>query len=279
MPGIVHAVMLLFIIIHAGCHTQPSLTNSADGAVTFTARDHAFEGPETLNGGHVTLRLVNQGHEPHHAQLIRLTQGKTAKEFLAALKAEPFATPAWAQYAGGPNAVMGNETSEATLDLEAGDYVLICQVPDRQGMPHLASGMMKPVQVLEDSRRRRGPNHDHADSVIRALDFRFNVQQPLRAGPQRVRFVNRGVQPHEAVLVQLNPGATLKDFVAFFEPNASGPPPGRPVGGMTGLEQDQEGSFMIKLAPGRYGLICFFLDPASGMPHFAKGMSTEFDVE
>jgi hypothetical protein len=51
------------------------------------------------------------------------------------------------------------------------------------------------------------------------------------------------------------------------------------VGGMTGLEQDQEGSFVANLTPGHYGLICFFLDPASGIPHFAKGMATEFDVE
>jgi hypothetical protein len=279
MPGTVYAAILMLIVINAGCHTQPALTNPTDAAVTFTARDHAFEGPASMNAGHVTMRLVNQGHAPHHAQLIRLTQGKTAKDFIAAIKAEPFATPAWAQYAGGPNAVMGDETTEATLDLEAGDYVLVCQVPDRQGIPHLASGMIKPVRVIEDQRRRRGSTTDHADSVIRALDFRFNVQQPLRAGQQRVRFVNRGVQPHEAVLVQLNPGSTLKDFVAFFEPNASGPSPGRPVGGMSGLEQDQEGNFVVKLTPGHYGLICFFLDPGSGMPHFAKGMSTEFDVE
>ena len=278
MPGVVYAAILVLIVINAGCHTQPALMNSADDAVTFTARDHAFDGPVSMSAGHVTVRLVNQGHDPHHAQLIKLTQGKTAKDFVTAIKAEPFATPEWAHYAGGPNAVMGNETAEATVDLQAGDYVVICQVPDRQGMPHLASGMIKPVRVIEDQRRRRGPTN-HADSVIRAIDFRFNVQQPLRAGQQRVRFVNRGVQPHEAVLVQLNPGATLKDFVAFFEPNASGPPPGRPIGGMAGLEQDQEGSFVVKLTPGRYGLICFFLDPGSRMPHFAKGMSTEFDVE
>ena len=279
MRGIVYATILTLIVLNAGCHTRPALTHSSDDAVTFTARDHAFEGPESMSAGHITMRLVNQGHDPHLAQLVRMTRGKTAKDFVAALKADPLATPAWAQYAGGPNAAMGNETAEATLELEAGEYVLICQVPDRQGRPHFASGMIKPVRVIEDQRRRRGPTTDHADSVIRALDFRFNVQQPLRAGQQRVRFVNRGVQPHEAVLVQLNPGATLKDFVAFFEPNASGPPPGRPVGGMAGLEQDQEGSFVVKLAPGHYGLICFFVDPGSGMPHFAKGMSTEFEVE
>jgi hypothetical protein len=278
MRGMLYAVCTL-IVISAGCHTQPSLVDPTREAVTFTARDHAFDGPASMSAGHVTIRLVNQGHEAHHAQLIKLTQGKTAQDFIAAIPAEPSATPAWARYAGGPNAVMGNETAEASIDLEAGNYVLICQVPDRQGIPHMAQGMIKPVRIIEDQRRRRAGGNEPADSVIRTLDFRFNVQQPLRAGPQRVRLVNRGVQPHEAVLVQLNPGATLKDFVAFFEPNASGPPPGRPVGGMTGLEQDQEGSFLTKLAPGRYGLICFFLDPASGMPHFAKGMATEFDVE
>jgi plastocyanin len=279
MSGIIYAAILMLIVINAGCHARPALTNSTDDAVTVTARDHAFEGPASMNAGHVTMRLVNQGRAPHHAQLVRLTQGKTAEDFMAAIKAEPSAIPAWARYTGGPNAVMGNETAEATLDLEAGEYMLICQVPDRQGIPHLASGMVKSVRVIEDQRRRRGATSDPADSVIRTLDFRFNVQQPLRAGQQRVRFVNRGVQPHEAVLVHLNPGATLNDFVAFFGPNASGPPPGRPVGGMTGLEQDQEGSFVVKLTPGHYGLICFFLDPGSGMPHFAKGMSTEFDVE
>lgn len=278
MPVILFATILTLILVNAGCHTQPALTESKNDAVTFTARDHAFEGPASLSAGHVTIRLMNQGRDAHHAQLVRLTQGKTAKDFLAAIKAEPSAIPAWARYAGGPNAVMGNETAEATLDLEAGEYMLICQVPDRQGIPHLVSGMVTSVQVIEDQRRRRSPTSDQADSVIRTLDFSFNVQQPLRAGQQRVRLVNRGVQPHEAVLVQLNPGATLKDFVAFFEPNAPGPSPGRPVGGMTGLEQDQEGSFLVNLPPGHYGLICFFLDPRSGLPHFAKGMASEFDV-
>jgi hypothetical protein len=157
--------------------------------------------------------------------------------------------------------------------------MLICQVPDRQGIPHLLRGMIKPVRVTKDSRKRTKPPHEPTDSVIRTVDFRYNVQQPLRAGRQRIRVVNRGAQPHEALLVRLNPGATLNDFVAFFEPNVQSPPPGRPVGGMTGLEQDQEGTFVVKLTPGHYGLICFFLDTGSGMPHFAKGMATEFDVE
>ncbi|MDQ6734870.1 MAG: hypothetical protein M3Z35_12310, partial [Nitrospirota bacterium] len=200
MPGMLYAALML-IVISAGCHTQPSLLDPPRDAVTFTARDHTFDGPASIRAGHVAIRLVNQGNEAHHAQLIKLTQGKTAQDFIAAITAEPSAIPEWARYAGGPNAVMGNETAEASVDLEAGAYVLICQVPDRQGIPHVAQGMVKPVRIVEDQRKRRAASNEPADSVIRTLDFRFNVQQPLRAGPRRVRLVNRGVQPHEGVLV------------------------------------------------------------------------------
>lgn len=280
MPVMLPIALLMIMFMNTGCHTAPlTLTDSAAETVTFVARDHAFDGPDNIRAGHVTIRLVNQGRDAHAAQFIKLTPGKSAEDFIAAMKAEPLTTPEWAHYAGGPNVIMANDTADATLDLEAGDYVLICRVSDRQGTLHLAFGMMKPVRVMEGPRKRRGSPTDPTDSVIRAIDFRFNVQQPLRAGRQRVRLVNRGTQPHEAVFVQLTPGATLKDFVASLEPNASGPPPGRPVGGMALLEQDQEGSALVTLTPGRYGLLCFFPDPATGMPHFAKGMATEFEVE
>ena len=174
--------------------------------------------------------------------------------------------------------MIGNETSEATIDLEAGEYVVVCQVPDPQGRPHFARGMIKPIRITSGPPSRGGPTKDSADAVVRAIDFRFNLQQPLRAGRQRIRLVNRGSQPHELVVVQLMPNATLKDFVEFLGPKATGLAPGRPIGGLTGLEQDEEGSFPVNLVAGHYGLICFFPD-AAGVPHFAKGMATEFDVE
>ena len=87
MRGMLYAVCTL-IVISAGCHTQPSLVDPTREAVTFTARDHAFDGPASMSAGHVTIRLVNHGHEAHHAQLIKLTQGKTAQDFIAAIPAD-----------------------------------------------------------------------------------------------------------------------------------------------------------------------------------------------
>ena len=270
--------LFLLVFINAGCHSKAGLKDSGPDTVTYIAHDESFAGPTNIAAGHITVRLVNEGEDPHHIQFIKLLHGKTADDLIAAIKTASSVTPVWARYAGGPNAVVGNETSEATIDLEAGEYVVVCQVPDRQGRPHFARGMIKPVRVTSGPPARGGPTKDSADAVVRAVDFRFNLQQPLQAGRQRIRLVNRGSQPHELVVIQLMPNATLKDFVEFLGPKAAGPAPGRPIGGITGLEQDEEGSFPVNLAPGHYGLICFLPD-AAGVPHFAKGMTMEFDVE
>jgi hypothetical protein len=278
IPVILPAVLFLLVLVHAGCHSKAGLKDSGPDTVTYIAHDESFSGPTNIAAGHITVRLANEGQDPHHIQFIKLLQGKTADDLIAAIKTAPSVTPVWARYAGGPNAVIGNETSEATIDLEAGEYVVVCQVPDRQGRPHFARGMFKRVRITSGPPARGGPTKDSADAVVRAIDFRFNLQQPLRAGRQRIRLVNRGSQPHELVIIQLRSGATLKDFVEFLGPKGIDPAPGRPIGGMTGLEQDEEGSFPVNLIPGRYGLICFFPD-AAGVPHFAKGMATEFNVE
>jgi hypothetical protein len=47
----------------------------APKVVTITARDFAFDAPDTLTAGLTTIRLVNQGPDLHHVQLIRLEGG------------------------------------------------------------------------------------------------------------------------------------------------------------------------------------------------------------
>jgi hypothetical protein len=84
--------------------------------------------------------------------------------------------------------------------------------------------------------------------------------------------------PHEVLLVKLVPGASIQDFAKFAE-HPAGPPPGQPIGGITGLETGKSASFTVKFEPGRYGLICFFPEPQTGAPHFTRGMMTEFSVK
>jgi hypothetical protein len=91
--------------------------------------------------------------------------------------------------------------------------------------------------------------------------------------------MNHGRQPHEVVVVKLAPDSTAKDFTAAFEPGASGPPPGIPVGGIVRLEGGEYAFFATNLEPGHYGLICFLPDAETGQPHLARGMTLEFTVK
>lgn len=257
---------------------QPaSAENAGAGPVIFTAHDYGFKGPDRIPAGMTAVRVVNQGKEPHHVQLVRLAQGKTAEDFAAAMKEDPAHPPAWATFVGGPNAVLPGSQAEAIMRLDAGSYLLLCLIPNDKGVPHMALGMQKSVAVTPvKSALFAEPK---ADVTITQSDFSFAISQPITAGHHMVQVTNKGAQPHEVVVVKLAPGATAKDWAASFEPGASGPHPGSPVGGIVGIEKGSRGYFTGDFEPGRYGLLCFFEDPQTGAPHFTKGMMLDFSVE
>ena len=63
------------------------------------------------------------------------------------MAADPSRMPAWVTFVGGPNAVIPGQEAVATMNLAEGDYLLICLIPNKQGVPHLALGMQKPLSV------------------------------------------------------------------------------------------------------------------------------------
>ncbi|WP_455243411.1 hypothetical protein [Petrachloros mirabilis] len=245
--------------------------------VVFVAHDYGFTGPERIPSGVTTVQVVNKGQDVHHIQLLQLLQGKTAEDFRTAMADGSAGLPSWIKFVGGPNAVLPGSHSAATMKLAEGEYLLICLVPDSKGVPHMALGMTKPLSV--GGMKPTRVSEPKADVTITLADFKFAPSRPITAGSHTIEVVNRGTQRHELVLVRLNPGATAHEFGAAFEPGASGPPPGMPLGGVVGLETGDHAFFQAKITPGNYGLICFFPDTVTGKPHFMHGMTTEFSVK
>jgi len=241
------------------------------------AHDYGFTGPDRVPAGMITIQVVNQGKDLHQVQVMQLNEGKTAEDFQAAMKAESVHLPAWAKFVGGPNAVMPAGQAKATMALPAGNYLLLCLVPDSKGVPHVALGMAKPLTVEATNRPVAAP--PAADWTITMTDFAFGVSHPITAGTHQLHVENRGKQPHEVVVVKLDDGKTVKDFGAAFAPDASGPPPGQAMGGLVGIEEGATGYFTGQFEPGRYGLICFFPDTTTGALHFTKGMMLDFTVQ
>ena len=281
--ALVQSVMVLLLLIvgapfaWADGGRASSDRHAAGAPAVFVAHDFGFTGPDRIPAGMTTVQILNQGHDLHHVQLVELLQGKTAGELQVAVKAAPDRLPAWAKYVGGPNAVVPGEQSTATMQLPAGDYALLCLIPDQKGMSHMALGMVKTLTVTPAA--HAVSYEPEYDITVTQSDFAFALSQPITAGTHSVQVMNAGGQPHEVVVVKLAPGATARDFGAAFEPGGSGLPPGQPVGGVVGLERGGHAFFTGQFEPGHYGLICFFTDYKTGAPHFAKGMVLDFDVK
>jgi len=248
--------------------------------VTVIATDFAFQAPDTIAAGRTTFRLVNKGPEHHHIWLIKLEQGKTLKDLVEATKT-PGPLPKWAVDVGGPNTpVPGGETS-ATLDLEAGSYVMVCVIPAmKDGQPHFMKGMVKELTVAP----RRGVQQagkavaPATDIVMTLDDYDFRLSSPITRATKSIKFVNVAEQTHEAVILKLNPGTTVQDFLQAME-KPQGPPPGALMGGITGIAKGRTVEVPTTFTPGEYALICFVPDAKDGKAHLAHGMVKQFSVK
>ena len=263
MPLLLFLVLVLFL-------DQPAV---AAEPVSFEAFDYGFSGPGSVPAGVTTVKIVNQGQDLHHAQLIRLSQGKTAQDFQQALETDP-RVPDWAELLGGPNAVIPGERATAIVNLEPGNYLVVCWIPDKDNTPHVALGMARPFQVRGKAQASELPS---ADLRIDEVDFAFSAPASIPSGRHIVRVRNSGAQPHEVLLVQLPPDVSIADFGQAVAEGVDHPPPGKPIGGITGLKPGSEAAFAADFTPGKYGLICFFPDE-EGELHFSRGMMTEFTV-
>ena len=256
--------------------------------VSFNAVDFGFDGPDSIPAGMTRMTLVNEGKELHHLQLITVPEGMTADDLIAGLlSGGEGPPPPGVMAAGGVGSVDTTISASVTLNLAQGNYLMVCFIPNAEGVPHMALGMVKPLTVTEAT----GPLADAPDPdiTIDLADFTFEFSTDLSItaqkgadafAPTTFAVNNKGPQDHEALLVKLAPGATAADFAAAFAPGAPpGPPPGQGVGGFQAIAAGGGGSFTKAFSAGNYAFICFVEDPASGVPHFALGMVKEFTVQ
>lgn len=272
-------VQIALSVLILAAWTRPLLASSpvATGDAMYVARDYAFTGPDQMTSGWITVKLTNQGEDLHQLQFIKLPVGKTAEDFTSEITANHKRLPSWVHRQGGPNSVIPGKLAVATVSLDPGEYVVICGIPDRRGVPHVALGMLKALRVMPAlSEKAEAP---HADVTITEKDFSFELSRQISSGLTTVRVLNKGSQAHEVVVVQLAPGSTVHTFIDAFQPGVPISPVGKPVGGMVGLEPEGEGFFTIDFVPGQYGLICFLPDLIRGAPHFTRGMLMDITVQ
>jgi hypothetical protein len=271
-------VPLALILGLSACESDESAVDPAAPAeFVVTATDYAFDAADEVPAGMTKVTVQNEGQDLHQATLVKLADGKNFADLMSAMETGALEFPDWATTMGGPVASAPTQSASAFVDLTPGSYALLCNIPNAEGTPHAALGQARALTVVASDAPAAAAPAD--DATIGGEDFAFVVDESLPAGDHVLRFENTGEQPHEAVLLKLDEGATASDVAMAFAPGGSGQPPAMPVGGVGGIMPGTAQSFPASLSPGRYGLLCFFIDPASGKTHAELGMMSEFDVE
>jgi len=253
--------------------------------VTVHAKEFAFTAPKTISAGMTSFKLVNDGKELHHLTILKLEQGKTFADLQAAMKNPAAPPPAWLVPVGGPNAAVPGGSVEATLSLDAGNYVMACFIPSPgDATPHMMKGMIQPFTVSAAGGITQAGSTSIAtptpDVHLVLKDYGFAFSKPLHAGKNVIHVMNEGPQEHEAIFVKLAPGKHVADFNTWATTGKmKGPPPAMPVDGMAAMAKGRTGIFTANLTPGTYALTCFAPDVKDHKEHSMHGMSTEFVVK
>jgi hypothetical protein len=139
-------------------------TEAPETVATVQLMEMMFHGLEatTFAAGPQVWTVENVGAQIHELVVLRLAEGVTFEQFQEMMMAPPEASPMPEMDHASPAAEMAPPVTEAggiapmspgftnyvELDLQAGDHVAICFVPDPEtGAPHFALGMVMPFTV------------------------------------------------------------------------------------------------------------------------------------
>lgn len=286
-PFTVFAALLLALGLMAcqsGSDAGEQRTKDVDGSpvVEVTARDYAFQAPDSIPSGWVTLQMENRGTEHHHFHLYRLPDGRTHEDFreghLApadsartlfkagerkrALKFLQTSVPDWARLGnltirGGMGAVAPDATGRVSARLAPGRYVLVCLIPTPVGVPHFAHGMIGGLTATEAS---SGAGPPEADLTMRASGRELAVEGEFDTGENTVRFVVDSIpdvpdSTRTAWLARLDSTTSAEDLANWVVKANTTPPPAPFVGGFEYYPASDPIYFTVDLEPGRHAIL------------------------
>lgn len=242
---------------------------------------------ETMPAGWTTFKLVNASPMVHFIFLDHLPGNRTSKELLTEVSpifqqasyliAEGKVEEAYQQFSalpdwfgdivfrGGPGFLSPGYTSEATLYLEPGNYVMECYIKTSDGTFHWNLGMHADFRVSNELSNAVAP--ENATIEIFITDEGLTVEGNPAPGDHLVAvhfqeqtpsFVQKDVH-----LIRLNEGVDIEDVTLWLDSmQAAGivstrdnPAPAIFLGGVHEMPAGNTAYFPVSLQPGDYAWI------------------------
>lgn len=259
-----------------GADPTPPAGHRMPGAppvVTITAREYAFDGPDSVESGPTVLRLVSAGREQHFLGLVKLSGSHTLADYSRVLSWKVL--PPWVIAVGGVGTIAPGGTATTTLVLEPGLYAMVCDMEDAQGTPHMRKGMLRSLTVLP---RANGAVMPTPDVKIDLTEFAFMAPETLPAGLRLVEVRNAGSQPHMALVWRLVSSGSASAVIHWLDNPSDTSHPVVLVGGVPDLAPGRGAQLQLPLQVGHYLMICLVGDTPGQTAHYHKGMIKEFTV-
>jgi hypothetical protein len=253
----------------AGCGEDNKASKPASLTVTVTEPSKgrpAYRAPSSVRAGLVRITLVNRGGRRHKAQLFRVDGSHSIAE--ARRVRTPF--PRWFRWEGGVGVTEPGEKASITQTLHPGKYY----ITGNRG----EEARVAPLRVVG---ARGGEKLPQAAGTVVFREYNFSARD-LEAGSRSIEFRNEGLEPHHAVFAPVKRGASVRQLRRFLR--GSGPIPVGEGVDLHGaletavIEGGQSQVARLRLAPGKYALLCFVSDRRGGPAHVAKGMIDEVTV-
>lgn len=270
---------------------------AAVNVVEVTSTGMNFDAPDEIPSGWTTFRYHNATGMTHFAQLERLPNGigvadqqlEVAPVFqrgMDLLNGGRFddalaafgQLPAWffeVVFTGGPGLTAPGHTSETTVYLEPGTYLLECYMKTN-GIFHSFDpsgdtyGMVREITVAEARSRAREPEPTLELAISSGNGIR--VDQDIRPGKHTIavhfedQVVHGHFLGHDVHLVRLQDDtdmAALATWMDWTQPTGlEVPAPAEFLGGVSDMPAGSTGYMSVVLTPGRYAWIAEVPDPA-----------------
>lgn len=234
---------------------------AGDNTLTITERDYEFDVDGELKAGTVSISVTNDGSEFHEIAMGKLVDGKTLDDVRAAAEnatedEDPFSglleEDSTIDDLGGTQ-LPGTSYTISGSGIEAGDYALLCFIPNAEGKPHFSLGMLTGFTVAEGE---AASAHD-VDVTYTASDDGLEGPDAVDAGETTIEVVNDSSVNREINLLKVKEGKTVADVGTWFESAGEGPPDPAtaPLDFLSFIfDAEQDRSITVDLTPGQWAI-------------------------
>jgi uncharacterized cupredoxin-like copper-binding protein len=259
----------------------------AESVIEIVTNAMEFNVIDTIPSGWNTFRYKNNSDETHFFLLEKYPEGKSihnsknevfpvfdkGMDLINSGKVEEgYAAfndlPAWffdVKILGGSGLISPKHTSETTLKLESGNYLIECYVKMPNGKFHASMGMVKEIFVKEEDSGNypSDPIINLSISSTEGMSYAGNIKK----GEQifSVEFIDQikheNFMGHDVNLVKLDDNANLEDLESWMnwsDPKGLISPAPQGVtflGGVNDCPAGSVGYFKVNLDAGKYALI------------------------